>query len=54
MITRSLQLLILSMIFLLSSCELAGDIFKGGVYVGIFLVVLVIVIILWIVRKIFR
>ncbi|MBE9583512.1 hypothetical protein IM792_03550 [Mucilaginibacter sp. JRF] len=36
----------------LSSCQLIGDIFKAGVYVGIIIVILVIAIIIWIIRKI--
>jgi len=36
---------------MLSSCELIGDIFQAGMYVGIFIVIAVIVLIVWIVRK---
>lgn len=32
---------------MLSSCELIGDIFKAGYYVGIFVVLVVIVLIFW-------
>lgn len=35
------------LVSLLSSCEVIGDIFKSGVYVGIFIVVLVIIGIVW-------
>jgi hypothetical protein len=35
----------------LSSCELAGGIFKAGFYTAIIVIVLVIVIIIWLVRK---
>jgi len=35
----------------LSSCQAIADIFKAGVWVGVILVVLVIVIILWLVGK---
>lgn len=34
-------------ISMLSSCELVGDIFKAGAYVGIFLVVVVLLLIYW-------
>lgn len=34
-------------ISMLSSCELVGDIFKAGAYVGIFLVVAVLVLVYW-------
>jgi len=40
--------------FLLTGCELIGDIFGAGVYTGIFLVVLVIAIIIFAVVKIAR
>lgn len=35
----------------LSSCEAIGGIFKAGIWVGIFVVVLVVGIILWVVSK---
>ncbi len=35
----------------LSSCEAIGGIFKAGIWVGVFVVVLVVGIILWIVSK---
>jgi hypothetical protein len=38
----------------LSSCEVIGGIFKAGMWVGIFLVVIVVVVILWLVRKMRR
>jgi hypothetical protein len=38
----------------LSSCEVIGGIFKAGFWTAIILVVLVIVIILWLVRKMRR
>lgn len=43
--------LLLSM---LTSCELIGDIFQAGMAVGIFIVVLVVVLIIWVLRKIRR
>ncbi len=36
---------------LLSSCELAGDIFKAGAYTGIFIVVIIIALIIWLLSK---
>ncbi|WP_345331024.1 hypothetical protein [Mucilaginibacter defluvii] len=36
----------------ISSCQVIGDIFKAGVYVGIIIVILVVAIIIWIIRKI--
>ncbi len=37
----------------LTSCELVGDIFKGGVWTGAILVIGVIVIIVWLIAKAF-
>jgi hypothetical protein len=45
----------LSMVFMLlalTSCELAGDIFSAGFYTGLFIVVVVIAIIIFIIAKI--
>lgn len=36
---------------LLTSCEAIGDIFKGGMYFGIFIVIAVIVLIIWLLSK---
>jgi hypothetical protein len=41
----------LALILFLSSCEIIGDILEVGVWLGIILVVLVVALILWIVRK---
>lgn len=46
--------ILLALITTLSSCELIGDIFKGGVYVGVILVIVVIAIVIWLLRKIGR
>jgi hypothetical protein len=35
----------------LTGCEVVGDIFEAGVWVGVIIVVLVIVFIFWIIRK---
>ena len=35
----------------MSSCEVIGDIFKAGVWVGVLLVVVVLAIIFWIISK---
>ncbi|HET9504050.1 MAG TPA: hypothetical protein VFO93_10945 [Hymenobacter sp.] len=35
----------------LTSCELAGDIFKGGIWVGVIGVFVVVAIIFWLVSK---
>ena len=38
----------------LSSCELVGDIFEAGAWTGIIVLVLVVGLVLWLVRKVFR
>ena len=47
-----LFLLVVSIIISLSSCQLIGDIFKTGVGVGVFLVILAIGIIIFIITKV--
>ena len=47
-----LFLLVMSILISLSSCQLIGDIFKTGVGVGVFLVILVIGIIIFIIMKV--
>jgi hypothetical protein len=38
----------------LSSCEVIGGIFKAGIWVGIFLVVIVVAVIIWLANKMRR
>lgn len=45
------SLIALSALTLLSGCELVGDIFKAGAYTGIFVVVVVIALIIWLLSK---
>jgi hypothetical protein len=45
---------VLSLTMLMTSCELVGDIFSAGVYTGIFLVVFVIAVIVFLVMRIGR
>lgn len=40
--------------FLMSSCEIIGDIFQAGMGVGILLVVIVVALIFWLIRKMRR
>lgn len=40
--------------FLLSSCEALGDIFKAGMWLGVIVVVLIIALVLWLIRKMRR
>jgi len=49
LILSSMALIVLSS---LSSCELIGNIFKGGMYFGIILVVVVVGLIIWLLSKI--
>lgn len=44
--------LLLILLTFLSSCEFIGDIFEAGVWVGVVIVVLVIVFIIWLIKKI--
>ncbi len=44
-------LIITSAIMLLSSCEVIGGIFKAGVWSGIIMVVIVLVLIIWLLSK---
>jgi hypothetical protein len=43
--------LLLFMMMTLAGCELVGDIFSAGVYTGIFIVILVVVVIIWLVTR---
>ncbi len=49
LLLRSLPLLLV--LVLVTGCELVGDIFKAGVGVGIFLVILVVAVIIWAIAK---
>ena len=46
-----LWLCLLAMTMTLTSCEIIGDIFQAGIWVGIILVVVVVALILWLVSK---
>ncbi len=45
---------IVLMMLTLSGCEVISDIFSAGVYTGLAIVVLVIIVVVWIVRKLGR
>jgi predicted small secreted protein len=47
-------LLLLALATTLASCEALGDIFKAGMWMGVIVVVLVIALVLWLLRKIRR
>jgi len=49
---KSYQLLLLSFLFLFTSCEVIGDIFKAGVWGGVIISVLVVAAIIWLITRI--
>jgi len=51
MIKYSYLLLLLMLALTFSGCAVAGDIFKAGVWVGVIIVVAVIILIIFLVRK---
>ncbi|HXS37047.1 MAG TPA: hypothetical protein VN721_10130 [Flavipsychrobacter sp.] len=44
---------VFAMLLFFSSCQLVGDIFKAGVWVGILIVVVIIALIIFVLSKIF-
>lgn len=46
-----LGMFLLALVVTLSSCELVGDIFRAGFYVGIIIVIVVIALIVWLVSR---
>lgn len=50
---KHINLILFSLVMILSSCELVGDIFKAGMWTGVIAVVLVVVLIIWVLKKIF-
>ena len=51
---KSIKLLVLLLLFttIFSSCELVGDIFQAGMWIGVIIVVAIIALVLWLLRKI--
>ncbi|WP_207495058.1 hypothetical protein [Aridibaculum aurantiacum] len=45
------SILVLASVFL-SGCEVVGDIFKAGMWIGVIIVVIIIAVVLWLLRKI--
>ena len=45
-------LMLIAPLLLFSGCEVIGDIFEAGMWVGVIMVALVVGIIIWIIRKI--
>ena len=52
--TNSLLVALMVMMTLLTSCEIIGDIFQAGVWVGVLIVVVVIGGVLWLISKLGR
>ncbi len=50
---KSFLFSLLSLLVFLSGCEIVGGIFKAGVWIGVLVVVAVIALIIFILRKIF-
>jgi hypothetical protein len=48
------MMLVFSLLLLLSSCEVIGDIFGAGVYTGMFIVIFVIVLIIFVIVRMMR
>ncbi len=49
-----IAMLFLAGIFLFSSCQAIGDVFKTGVWIGVIIVVLIIALVLWLIGKMRR
>ncbi len=55
MIKNSLiALLLLSVTTTLAGCEMVGEVFKAGMWIGVIVVVAVIALVLWLLRKMRR
>jgi len=46
-----LSMLLISLVFMLSSCELIGGIFKAGLWVGIIIVVAIVALVIYFIGK---
>jgi hypothetical protein len=47
----SLSFLLLSSVLLLSSCSVVGGIFKAGIWTGIIIVAIVVILIIWLLSR---
>ncbi len=47
----TLGIILLATMFTMSGCEVIGDIFKAGMWVGVIIVVAIVALILWLVGK---
>jgi hypothetical protein len=50
----SLAVLLLALTTTITSCQVAGGIFKAGMWMGVIIVVLVIVLVLWLLNRMRR
>lgn len=50
---KSFPLVVLALLTLLSSCDLASGIFKAGVWIGVLVVVVIVGLIVWVASKFF-
>ena len=48
----ALPVIAVFIVTVLSSCEAVGELLKAGIWIGIIIVVLVIALVLWLIRKI--
>ncbi|HEX8357195.1 MAG TPA: hypothetical protein VF610_07285 [Segetibacter sp.] len=49
---KNYYLLVALLMVTLTSCEALGDVFKAGMWIGVIIVVAVIALVLWLLRKI--
>jgi hypothetical protein len=49
-----MMILLVAIVTTLSSCEVIGDIFQAGMWVGVIVVVLIIALVLWLINKVRR
>lgn len=47
-------MMLVLLMFTMSSCEVIGDIFKAGMWTALIIIVLVIILVVWIFKKIRR
>jgi hypothetical protein len=50
----TLAVLLLALVTTITSCQVAGGIFKAGMWMGVIVVVLVIVLVLWLLNRMRR
>lgn len=48
------MIFLVALAFTFSSCELVGDVLEVGVWLGIIIVIVVVALVFWIIRKVMR